>query len=199
MRRITTTLICLTSLGGTLAAQERWTLTIERGFTSYSMAAHDTSTPQVRVLPWHPAVYTVRLAREGGRIGVAVSLGAAGGELAGTSEDVVVLPGAGLGLLEVAPEMRLRLTTLATGAELVAHAGPVLDLWLPEGDDARAAYGGIAGATLLAPITRRWKVSIRTDVTITGSEVTKAETSDALIRARTMRRGRLALGITRIL
>ncbi len=199
MRSITTLVICLMTLRGALSAQGRWSVTIERGFTTYSTAAHDTSTPQVRVLPWHPAVYTVRVARAGERLGVALGASLAGGELAGTSAEIVVLPGAGLTLIELAPELSLRTTTTATGAQVVAHAGPVLDLWFPQGDDPRSAYGGMAGVTVFAPLTRRWHVSVRADLAITGSEVTRAEASNGIIRAKTMRRSRLALGITRTL
>jgi hypothetical protein len=197
--RSTLLIACLLIIPGSLAAQGRWTLSFERGYTTFSETAHDTSTPPVRAIPWHPASYSLRLAHDGERVGLAFALTAAGGQLAGQAEDIVVLPGVHLLLLEFAPELRWRLSSTSAAAVLIAHAGPVVDLWAPEGDDVRAAYGGMGGLTLSLPLTRRWEVTIRSDLAITGSEATREEESDQIKRARTMRRGRLALGITRIL
>jgi hypothetical protein len=172
---------------------------LERGFTTFSETAHDTSTPPVRVIPWHLASYSLRVAHDGDGLGLAFALTAAGGQLAGRSGDFVVIPGMHLLLLEFAPELRLRLGTTAAGANLLGHAGPVFDIWAPEGDDVRTACGGMAGLTLTLPLTRRWEVAVRSDIAITGSEATRAEASDQIRRAKTMRRGRLALGITRLL
>jgi hypothetical protein len=190
---------CLLIIPGSLAAQGRWSLGFERGFTTFSETAHDTSSPPVQVIPWHLASYTLRLSRDGERLGLAFALTAAGGQLAGKAEDIVILPGANLLLLEFAPELRWRLGRTSSGGSFTAHTGPVIDLWAPEGDDVRAAYGGTAGLTLSLPLTRRWEVAIRSDLAITGSETTPEETSDQIKRARTMRRGRLAFGITRLL
>jgi hypothetical protein len=196
MRR-TPLIACLLIVPGSLMAQGRWSLSFERGFTTFSEAAHDTNTPSVQVIPWHPASYTVRLARDGRRIGFAIGLTAANGQLGATIEDAAILPGGGLLLLEAAPELRFRIWASAVGATLAAHAGPVIDIWAPEGDDVRAAYGGMGGVTLTLPVTGRWSAAIRTDFAVTGSEATRDEESAEIRRAKTMRRGRLALGITR--
>jgi hypothetical protein len=153
----------------------------------------------VRLLPWQSGSYTLRLSRDGDRLGFGLGITAAAGQLAGQIGDVVILPGAGLLLLEAAPELRWRLATSSTGALLLGHAGPVLDLWAPEGDDVRAAFGGSGGVTLALPVTGRWSATIRADLTVTGSEVTRDEASAEIRRANTMRRGRLALGIIRTL
>lgn len=197
MHRITLAVLALVSLGGDLNAQHHWSLTLERGSTTYSMAAHDTSTPQIRVLPWHPAAWSIRIARDGDAVGFALALTAANGQLGAASGDVVILPGAALLLLEVAPELRRRFTASASGTTLTAHLGPVFDLWAPQGDDVRTAYGAMGGVTLDLPIAGRWSAGVRADLAVTGSEATKAEESDAVKRANTMRRGRLALGISR--
>jgi len=197
MRRITQALCYLVILARPLSAQGHWSATLERGFTSFSAAAHDTSSPPVRVTPWHPAVYTLRVRRESGRLGIAIGVAYSRGELAGSVEDLVVLPGARITLLEFAPELTFRLATTAVGAKVDTHVGPVVDLWQPAGDDVRSAYGGMVGSTLTVPFAERWEVAIRADLAVTGSEVSKAEESDQVIRPATMRRGRLAFGITR--
>ena len=199
MRRTAAMCILLAGLAGRLSAQGAWKVTFERGSTTYSMIAHDTSTPQIRVVVWHPAAYSLRLSREAGGTGFALTLTAANGRLGATAGDAVILPGATILLLEVAPELRRRLATASSGASLIGHLGPVLDIWAPQGDDVRTAYGGMGGVTLDLPVTRRWSASVRADLTLTGSEATKAEESGGITRAKTMRRGRLALGITRTL
>lgn len=199
MRRIAIIIAGLACLTGELSAQHRWTMTIERGFSTYSMAAHDTSTPQIRVGPWHPATYTVRVSHDGAGIGYGVALAVANGKVGATVDGSVFVPSPGLLLLELAPELRRRLTISPSGATLIGHLGPVLDVWAPQGDDVRTAYGAMGGMTLDLPISGRWSAAIRADLTVTGSEATKAEESDAIKRAKTMRRGRLALGITRTL
>src|SRR5437868_3535689 len=136
--------ICLLTFPGPLAAQGGWTLSLERGFTTYSEAVHDTSTPPVRLIPWHLGTYSVRVSHDGGRSGFSVALTVANGQMGATVGDVAILPGSGLLLLEAAPELRVRISAASSGARLIGHAGPILDIWAPQGDDVRTAYGGMA-------------------------------------------------------
>ena len=199
MRRTVTTFIALICLARSLSAQRVWTVTLERGNTSYSMAAHDTSTPQIRLLPWHPVSYSIRVSRDGPRVGYSLALTTANGQMGATIGNAVILPGSGLILLEVAPEIRHRFATTSFGATLLAHVGPLFDLWAPQGGDVRTTFGAMGGVTLSLPIDRRWGAVIRGDLAVTGSEATRAEESAEIKRPTTMRRGRLALGISRTL
>jgi hypothetical protein len=170
MHRTLLALIAILFVGRTLGAQARWSATLERGFTSYSESAHDTSSPPVRLVPWHPAVYTLRIARDGRRWGLGLSLGYAHGELAGTQGGVVILPGSDYHVFEVAPEIRARIATTSAGATVRVQAGPISDLWFPQGDDVRSTFGGLIGATLSLPLADRWEVAVRTDLAVTTSD-----------------------------
>lgn len=197
MRGLFAGLLILAALHRPLAAQGAWTLTLDRGATSFSSTAHDTSSPPVRLVPWHPTLYTLRLERRWGRSGLGVGISYGAGVLAGRVEDVVVIPGLSLDLAELAPEVSRALVTTSRGATLRVQAGPLMDLWIPSGEDIRATFGGAAGATLVLPLSARWEVAVRGDIAVTSGEVTPGEASAEIIRARTLRRGRLGLGITR--
>ena len=197
MRRLLIVLLLPAILARPATAQSGWTLTFERGATAFSAAAHDTSTPQIRLVPWHPALYSLRIARAGDRAGFALALSYGTGDLGARIEDAAILPGLGLSVLEVAPELTYRVATTSRGAALRIHAGPVLDAWYPTGDAMRTAFGGLAGATLALPLAGRWEISLRADLAVTTSEVTRDEAGPGLIREGTMRRGRLAAGLTR--
>lgn len=197
MRRSLLILFLLVPFHHALAAQGHWSMTLERGFTTVSSTAHDTSSPVVRLVPWHPTFYTLRLAKEGDRHGFALALTYGNGELAGTVDDAVIIPGISLDVAEVAPELSYRFATTPNGAVLRAHLGPVLDLWFPSGDDMRTTWGGQVGTTLTLPLSANWAVALRGDFTLTTGEVKKDEATAEIIRESTLRRGRLGLGITK--
>lgn len=195
MFRLTLAAICLWP--SALVGQGHWTLTAERGWTTYSSASHDTSAPPVHLRPWRPAVYTVRIAHESGRFGLAIGAGVAFGEWGVNIDDFVVLPDESLQLIEIAPEASLRLDSGTPGTALRLHAGPLLDVWKPAGEDPRQRLGVQAGATLSVPLAGRWTLDLRGDVAVTRSLMNEDEESAAVSRDPSMRRGRLALGITR--
>lgn len=197
MRRLLPSLLVLVLCHRPLSAQAGWTLTVERGSTTFSASAHDTSSPPVRLVPWHPTLYSVRLTRMGERVGVGLTVSHGKGDFGAQAGDVVVLPGLTLAVTEFAPEVAVRIATTPLGAVLRLQAGPVLDLWSPSGADMRTTYGASAGASLAMPLSSRWAVSLRGDLTLTTGETTKDETSDQIIRESTLRRGHLGLGVTR--
>jgi hypothetical protein len=182
---------------GPVRAQAEWRLTLEAGATTFSSAAHDTSTPAVHLRPWRPTTFSLRATRDHGRLGFGVTLGVSNGPLGVNIEDFVLLDGSRLLLFELSPEVRYRLAATGGGESLHLSAGPILDFWTPEGDDPRTAFGGIGGLTLSLPLAGDWLVDVRGDLAVTGSLLTEEEETPALTRESTMRRGRLALGITR--
>jgi hypothetical protein len=195
MFRLVLAVICLWP--SALVGQGHWTLTVERGWTTYSSASHDTSASPVHLRPWRPAVYSIRVAHGSGRFGLAIGAGVAFGEWGVNIEDFVLLPDESLQLIEIAPEVNIRLATSALGTVLRLHAGPLLDLWKPSGEDPRQRLGAQAGATLSVPFASRWALDVRGDVAVSRSLMNEDEESAAITRESTMRRGRLALGITR--
>ncbi|HET7042543.1 MAG TPA: hypothetical protein VFI13_11010 [Gemmatimonadales bacterium] len=196
MRVLPLTLLLLSASAPSGAAQARWSVTLERGATTYSETAHDSSSPPAQLLPWHPALYTLRLTRQGARFGVGLSVAHASGQVAGRVGSTTLLVDEGLDLNELAAELSLVAARTGNGAELRLHAGPLLDRWSPEGADARWTYGGQAGASLTAPVTARLALSLRGDVAVTTNEARAADFPPDVTRAGTLRRGRAALGIT---
>lgn len=184
-------------LPSVLAAQGAWSGTFEVGKATFSSAARDTSADPVHLRPWHPTLFTLRLSRQGSRLGVALALSYSGGQEGVNIGEFVVLPGTDLRLIEFAPELSGRVTTSRVGAELRWHAGPLLDTWWPSGGDPRTRAGAQVGATFSLPMTDRWRFDLRGDLAATGSYLTAEESTGGIHRDHTMRRGRLGLGLTR--
>ena len=185
-------------LPATLSAQADWRLTLDLGATRFSAQVHDSSsTDRVFVRPWRPTMYTARVTRETGRLGLGLGLGYAKAPVAGNIDDFVLMLGDEERLIEIAPELRYLVGTTTSGAALRLHFGPVLDIWTPDGAETRSAWGALGGASLELPLAGAWGVEIRADLAVTQSNITDEETSAEIIREPTLRRGRLALGVTR--
>jgi hypothetical protein len=198
MRRMVAGVVLLVAAtAGRVDAQADWRLTLDVGATTFSSAAHDTSTPAVNIRPWRPTTFSLRATRDVGDLGFSMTLGLSNGPLGVNIEDFVLLDGGNALLIELAPEFRYRLVTIVGGASLHLSAGPIVDIWSPQDDDPRTLFGGIGGLTLAFPLAERWLIDIRGDLAVTGSLLTEEEGSPGLIRESTMRRGRVALGITR--
>lgn len=179
------------------AAQTTWRLSAEIGRTSYSWAVRDTSADPVSLRPWHPSIWSLRLARDARRFGLAFTFGFAFGAEGGTVADFTILPGTDLNLAEFAPEVRYLLHRTTTGAELRVHAGPVADIWWPTAATARMRLGAQAGGEFSLPYSERWAVTLRGDAAITPTYVSKEEAGTELRRPSSMRRARIGIGVTR--
>lgn len=190
-------MLIATVTAGPVAAQAEWRLTLDVGATSFSSAAHDTSDPAVNLRPWRPTTFSLRATRDVGKIGFGVTLGLSNGPLGANIDDFVLLDGGNALLIEFAPELRYRMVSSRSGVSLHLSAGPLVDAWSPQGADPRTTFGGIGGLTLSLPLAGEWLVDIRGDLAVTGSLLTEEEETPALIRESTMRRGRVALGVTK--
>lgn len=179
------------------AGQARWTLTAELGATTFSSAAHDTSSPPFQLRAFRPISYSLRLTREGRRVGMALGLSYLPSALAGTVEEIAFVQGGQLELFEIAPEVRWILGTTSAGATVVLHTGPIVDVWGVAGGERRLRAGGSVGATLALPLTERWRFDVRSDLALTRSFLTAEEEAPDLTRTKSMRRARLALGLAR--
>jgi hypothetical protein len=65
------------------------------------------------------------------------------------------------------------------------------------GEDPRSRLGALLGTVVELPLTERWRVDLRADLTLTRSWMRPEDEDAAITRESSMRRGRLALGITR--
>lgn len=197
MRAMLLTLTLCTLAVRPLYAQAAWTGAFELGKATYSSAATDSGSDPAHLRPWHPTLFTLRVAREGAGLGLGVAVSFASGQEGVNVDDFVVLPGSSLRLLEFAPELRGPLLVTRRDATLRWHAGPIIDFWWPSGVDPRRRIGGVAGLTLALPMTEAWRITLRGDLALTSSYLTPAEASGSLHRDHTMRRARLAIGIAR--
>ena len=197
MRAVTLVLTLSALATRSLPAQRTWTGALEIGKATYSSAATDTGSDPAHLRPWHPTLFTLRLAREGSGLGLGIAMSYASGQEGVNVGDFVVLPGSSLRLLEIAPELRGPLLVTGRDATLRWHAGPILDVWWPSGVDPRRRFGGAAGLTLALPLAESWRVTLRGDVALTASYLPPAEAGGGLHRDHSMRRGRLAFGVAR--
>ncbi|MGB7212510.1 MAG: hypothetical protein WBC97_07775 [Gemmatimonadales bacterium] len=164
-------------------------LTLEFGMTRFHGGIRDTSSPPVYIRPFRPTLITLRLA--GPRFGVAVTI--AGAPTGYSQDNIALLQGGDLSLLEIAPEVRTSVARTTTGGRLMVHAGPLFDLWRPDGGSSVARFGGHAGATLELPVSGRFGVSIRGDAAVSGSQLADTDLSPDLSQ-HTMWRTRLGIG-----
>jgi len=189
-------LIGIAAAAPPLVAQREWRLGIEVGATTFSPAVHDTSSPTVYLRPWHPTSYAFRITRTGGTIGYGIGVTLFNGPLGANIEDFVLLQGPEVGAVEVAPEIRWRLTRTRTGATLELGGGPTWTLYSSDGYDPVARLGGQGALTLSFPLNRTIHVALRGDITGTGT-IAPDETETAEIRHNdVMWRGRIALGLS---
>ena len=196
MRTILTGLLWL-GLAPAAAAQAAWTLTGEVGTSRFSRAAHDTSSPPVSLGAWHATSYTVRQTRGDAREGLTLAAGYTSSPFAAWIENVAVIQGGELALYELGLAYGRRVLRSGQGASLRVEAGPVLHLWKMSGEDARTRLGGLLGAVVELPVTERWRVDVRADLTVTRSWMRPEDEGPDIMRESSMRRGRLALGIAR--
>lgn len=196
MRRLLTGVLLLCA-APQVAAQTRWTLTGELGTNRFSRAAHDSSTPPVSLGAWRATSYTLRLARAEAERSVALSAGLTSSPFAAWIDNVAVVQGGELALYEFGLTYGRRVLRSGRGAALRLEAGPVLHIWTMSGEDPRARLGAQLGTVLELPMTERWRVDLRGDLTLTRSWMRPEDEEGGITRESTMRRGRLGLGITR--
>lgn len=189
-------LLCL-CLAPHASAQTGWTLSGELGSNRFSRAAHDTSSPVVSLGAWRATSYTIRLARDNGSTALALSAGYTSSPFAAWIENVAVIQGGELALYEFGLTYGRRVVRSGRGAALRVEAGPVLHLWTMSGEDPRSRLGALLGTVVELPMTERWRVDLRADLTLTRSWMRPEDEDAAITRESSMRRGRLALGITR--
>lgn len=187
----------LASIPSALAAQSGWRLSGELGSNRFSRAAHDTSSPAVSLGAWAATSYTLRLARDDGRNVLSASLGYTSSPFAAWIDNVAVIQGGELALAEFGLSYGRRLLRSGRGAALRVEGGPVLHLWTLSGEDPRTRLGALVGSVLELPLTERWRVDLRGDLTVTKSWMRPEDEDAEVSRESSMRRGRVAIGITR--
>jgi len=164
--------LCLTS-PPPLAAQ--WSLALETAFSHYGGGSRDTAADPTAIRPHDATLVGLRLDRRFGRLGIGVAAALAGPDVIAENSSAGAIVKGALGLFEIAPEAAVLVGRTQSGVAVRFHAGPLIDVWAPEGEDARTRVGGHAGLSLEWPFSARFAGSVRAGVALTGSLFNEAE------------------------
>jgi len=169
----------------TLAGQ--WSLTPEVGLTAFSGSSRDSGG--VRIGPTRATVLGLRFSREtlGSGIGLRILTGSTG--FGATDGDLSVIQEHQLRLVEVAGFVSWHVAQIGTASRLGLEAGPVLDVWMPEGASSRSRFGAVAALSWAFPVSPRLDAALRLEGTLTGSLFDQADLPPSAERRATWRRG----------
>jgi len=185
-------------LGLLIASQPRlaaqWSLAVEATASSYGGTSRDGGADPTAFRPHHPTSVGLRVDRRFGGMAVGVGAALAGSDLIAENSSVGAILKDALDLFEVAPEVALLLGRTGPGLGVRVHAGPLIDVWSPQGGDTRTRPGGQAGLSLEWPVTRRFAGSLRGAAALTGSLFKEGELPPGFER-RAMWRRSVSLGL----
>lgn len=166
-------------------------LTLEIAQPGFAGGISDTATPRTYVRPLTPRMYTLRYTR--GWLGVGLTLATAATEL--SQAGVALLLKSDITVAEFAPEVRWPLWRNGSGTELRVHAGPTFALWSTNGYGQVGRIGAQAGASLHLPVSGRWGIGIRGDVTLSDTQVA-SDRLDPDLSNHPLWRTRIGLGLS---
>ncbi len=195
MRRQIGTVLCLSTAAlPRLAAQ--WSIATEVGVARFAGAStHTSGSPDSFSLrPFRPTTFGIEVGREAGRVRIGVGLLYAKPGLAVEGGSLAAVDYDGMELLELAPDISLRIARVGSGGALRLAAGPAFDFWTLTGFANRTRVGGRATAAWEWPVTAHLSGSVRAGVTLTGSVFNDRELPGDVDRRSTWRRS-VALGL----
>ena len=185
-------------IGLVLASQPRlagqWSLAVEATASYYDGVSGDSGADPTAFRPHHPTSVGLRVDLRFGRLGMGVGATLGSADLIAENSSVGAVLKDVLDLFEVAPEVALLLSRTGPGVAVRVHAGPVIDIWSPEGADTRTRTGGQAGLSLEWPVSRRFAGSLRAAAALTSSLFREGELPPGFER-RAMWRRSVSLGL----
>jgi len=173
MRYLVSLLACLAIPSGVARAQ--WRLGADIGALDFGAIARDTVSDARWATPGSAMTAGVRLEREMGRVRLAVGVSTARTGLAIENDTVSVVVERAFRVVELAPEFAFRLATTATGAVFWLEAGPLLGVWLPDGDEGRVRGGAFGGLGVAVPLLARVTGAFGVRATFTASPFEETE------------------------
>lgn len=191
MHRLTATLAIVGLTFVPRSAVAQWGLSGEIGVARFGGTSRDTGG--IRVAPYRPTTFTVRLDRALGPTRVEFAALYAKTGFAGEQDNVAIVQYDAGSLWELAPGVSVRVARFGVGAEARLEAGPVVDLWTVD-RDTRTRLGGRAAAAVEWPIARALTGSLRVSGVITGSVFDPADVPAGVERLAT-RRVAVAIGL----
>ncbi len=165
----------------------QWSIAPEVGLTAFSGSSRDTGG--VRLGPTRATVVGLRFGRESPRFGLGLRLLTGSTGVGATDGDLTVIQEHQLRLFEVAGFLSWHLGPIGTASRLGLEAGPVLDIWMPEGVSSRSRVGVGAAAVWAFPVTQRLDAALRLEGTLTGSLFDPADLPPSVAARPTWRRG----------
>src|SRR5256884_2179186 len=185
-------------LGLLIASQPRlaaqWSLAVEAAASYYGGTSRNGEADPTAFRPHHPTSLGLRGDRRFGRLSVGVGATLASADLIAENSSVGAILKGALDLFEVAPEVAVTLGRTGPGLAVRVHAGPLIDIWSPEGADTRTRTGGQVGLSLEWPVSRRFARSLRGSAAVTASLFREGELPPGF-GLRAMSRPSVSLGL----
>jgi hypothetical protein len=179
-----------------LSGQTRqWGMGVEVGLTRFwggSEPEPPNDAPGLK--PYRPTTVGLRIDRRSGRYRLGLGVQYAAAALGQENPDLAILLKGAMTWVEATPEVAYQLATLGTDTELRAFAGPVVDLWLPDGDEPRVRAGGRVGLELLVPLGSSLAGTVRAHGGVSGSLFSDSEVPSDF-HSKSMPNAGLALGL----
>jgi len=170
-------------------AAAQWSLGLDLGASRFSGTARDTSAAGPATAgPGHPTTLALRVDRRSGSAGVGVSVLYASVGVTEENGDFAVVQKDLLTFVEVAPEVSWRFARTDSGAALRLHAGPVADVWHPDGSTSRTLIGARGALSVEWPIAGRLAGSVHAGAVVTGAVFEEDDLPAGFQRRATWRR-----------
>jgi hypothetical protein len=182
-----TCIAMLFALTAPAALAGQWSLTPEVGLTAFGGSSRDSGG--VRIGPTRATVFGLRLGRESPRLSVGLRILTGSTGIGATDGDLTVIQEHQLQLLEFAGVFSWRVAQIGSASRLGLEAGPVLDVWMPQGASSRSRFGAVAALAWAFPVSPRLDAALRLEGTLTGSLFDAADLPAGAERRATWRRG----------
>ncbi|HEX9704523.1 MAG TPA: hypothetical protein VGA20_04700 [Gemmatimonadales bacterium] len=159
----------LLTVPGSAAGQ--WGLALEVGVARFAGTSEDTSAATVngRFEPYVPMLVGITIDRRIRRATLGLRLTYASGALALETDGPTVFERATMPHAQAALEIAWPLARLGAGARLSLHAGPLIEVWALEGEEARSRLGGQIAGSLDCPLGGRFASAVTVRLGVTPS------------------------------
>lgn len=175
------------------ALSGQWLVGADVAALRFAAVAEETSSGGQWTTLTASTAAALRVERQFARVRLGLGIMHARSGLAIGDRDLVVEARNVFRLWEFAPEVAARIAGAGSQPTVWLHAGPLLDVWLPEGDETRSRAGAHAGASLTFPLLRRVSGTVRVVGSVTPS-VFDADELPVGFERRSTRRFEVALG-----
>jgi len=192
---ISAALLSAAPLTELVAQSKPWGLSAEAGLTHFwggSEAVAPNDAPGLK--PYRPVSVGMRLDNGLKRYRFGLGIQYASVALGQDGPDLAILLKGAMTWVQATPEIAYQLATINANSELRAFAGPLIDLWLPAGDESRVRAGGRIGLELLVPFGAGLAGLLRCHGGVSGSLFKDTEVPSEF-RTKSMPNVGLALGL----